>query len=204
LPGLTKSRILKRIENVVAKSDVQLVSAAFVGEATDLPCRCTMVFPGGSRRVYNLYFWTVGHGGRSRRKGEYRIQTKLKTNRRLRVETGTTILLGYYNESLDRSGRAEGNTPPDGMEVYVAWDAAQHLRLGASSSCQVPFSLMYEAYLNGKACRKRRVASGDDEIIYGLRPEYLTSYLRAASGGHTTVALHELSPAYLSRAPATD
>jgi hypothetical protein len=204
LPGLTKTRILKRIEDVLGNSDAELVSAAFVGEGTDLPCRCTILFRGGSRREYNLYFWTVGHGGRSRSREEYRIQTKLKTDRRLRVDAGTTILLGYYHESLDRTGRAQGNSPPKGMEVFVAWDAVHHLHLGTSSSCQVPFRIMYDAYLKGKACVKRSLASGDDETICALRPEYLTSYLRAASGGHARVALHDLSPAYVIHAPSAD
>ncbi|HUW95204.1 MAG TPA: hypothetical protein VMW58_05415 [Anaerolineae bacterium] len=201
MPGLTKARILERIQNVLIDSNAQLLNATFIGKSADLPCRCTVVFRGGSRRHYDLYFWTIAHGGRSRRRDEYRIQIKLKIDRRLRVDAGTTVLLGYYHETLDRSGRARGNTPPDGMEVFVAWDALYHLRLGASSSCQVPFSVMYDAYLNGKACVRRSLASGDDELVYGLRPEYLSSYLRAASGGHAAVVLHELSPAYLTRAP---
>ena len=169
-----------------------------MGTGADLPWWCHLQFGDGSQREYGVYFWTVSHGGKTRSVDEYRIQTKLKTDRQLRVGSGTIILLGYYHASVDRSGRAVGNHPPDGMEVFVAWDALHHLRLGASSSCQVPFPLMYDAYLKGKACITRRLDPHAKESIFAFRPQYLASYLRMVSGGHDRVSVDALSAAYVT------
>lgn len=123
---------------------------------------------------------------------EYRIQTKLGTQRRLSFDHGTTILLGYYLESADKVGKEVGNVPPDGMEVFVAWDPAAHLRLGSSSSCQVPFDLLRKGFDWGVAANSRRLSDGSEETIVTLRPEFLGDYLQAASGGHHKVDTAEL------------
>lgn len=196
MPGLRKGFITKLIIDVLERSQVRVLRMRPVNSASDLPWQCIVEFRNAFRREYNIYFWTVSHGGKSRSVDEYRIQTKLKVDRQLRVDRGTTILLGYYHESLDLSGRAVGNRPPDDMEVFVAWNALQHLRLGASSSCQVPFPLMYQAFLRGKACYLRRLADENRETILAFRPEYLSSYLEMASGGHNRVIIGALSPGY--------
>ena len=198
MPGLRKAWILQRIRDVLERSQVQLVRESLVGRTGDLPWQCGVEFTDGSWREYNLYFWTVGHGGKSRSVDEYRIQIKLSVDRHLRIDKGTTILLGYYHEAVDRSGRAVGSRPPDGMEVFVAWDALRHLRLGESSSCQVPFSLMYQAYLRGKAIGARSLAANEKEMILAFRPEYLSSYLRLSAGGHNRVDVSALCPAYIA------
>lgn len=117
---------------------------------------------------------------------------KLKTERQLRVDQGTTILLGYYNRSLDVVGPNLGVDPPEGMEIFVAWDALQHLHIGASSSCQVPFSLMYDAYTRGKALMERRLSEENTEQVIAFQPKYLGSYLAHASGGHRFVSIDKL------------
>jgi hypothetical protein len=136
-----------------------------------------------------MYFWTVSHGGRARPLKEYRIQVKLKDRRSLDFGNGTTLLLGYYTRGNDHVGRDLGNDPPADMEVFVAWDPIQHLALGASSSCQVPYDLMFKAYLEGLSESERRCADGSLEEVFAFRPELLPRYLREAAGGHNRVTL---------------
>jgi len=158
-----------------------------------LPVRLIVTDERGLTRTYLVYVWTIGHGGKSRTQDEYRIQAKLPVGRDLTVGGGTTLLLGYYHEEADRAGRELGNTPNDGMEIFVAWDASKHLRVGTSSSCQVPFGLMDDARLVGSAWLDRRIAHGERETVIALRPEMLAKYLSLASGGHTFVSPGDLT-----------
>ena len=132
--------------------------------------------------------WTIGHGGRSRSPNEYRIQTKLDDSPEFIFgESATTVLLGYYHASLDVSGKAIGNSPSSDMEIVVAWNPLMHLRLGASSSCQVPFELLDRSRLLGVAEGQRELANGELENVIAMRPEYFAQYLAVASGGHQFV-----------------
>jgi len=187
MPGVKKSAIARRISEALSAGGCEVLVEGLVGPKGDLPWQCEAVFPDGSRRTFRLYFWTISHGGRTRSQDEYRIQAKLKTARRLEFGLGTTLLLGYYLESEDRVGRAEGNSPTKGMEVFVAWDPLQHLRVGASSSCQVRFDLLHQAYLHGIAMADRRIADGVLEQVVAVRPEHLWRYLRSAAGGHNSL-----------------
>ncbi len=146
----------------------------------------------GARRRYRFYVWTVGHGGLARPKNEYRIQTKLKVEASLQFGSGTTVLIGYYRRDVDIAGIKAGNEPPRDMEVFVAWDPVKHLRPGASSSCQVPFSTMYEAYLVGLSASQRKLADGSAELVLSFRPEYLAPYLLLAAHGHESVTRENL------------
>ncbi len=82
------------------------------------------------------------------------------------------------------------------MELFVAWDPLQRLRFGESPSCQVRYSLMYEAFLKGKAHSWRQLSADTRELVLAFRPEYLSSYLRAASGGHSLTVIEDLAPAF--------
>lgn len=194
LPGLRKTVIADRVSTYLSSNGATVEESDFVGERSSLPWRCRLLYPDLTERTYDFYMWTVSHGGRSRRKGEYRIQTKLDNADRLEVSGGTTILAGYYNESVDRSGKVAGNSPPPGMEVLVFWDAMEHLNVGVSSSCQVPFETLYDAYLTGAAGYRRSLGGGRSETILAMRPEYALSYLHAASGGHSFVDVSDLAP----------
>lgn len=194
LPGLRKTVIAARVEECVSGAGVSVEESEFMGVRSSLPWRCRLMYPDLTERTYDFYIWTISHGGRSRRKDEYRVQTKLEFSDSLGVADGTTILGGYYNESVDRGGKQAGNTPPPGMEVLVFWDAIEHLNLGASSSCQVPFETMYQAYLSGYSTHERSLGNGRSETIIAIRPEYVASYLRAASGGHDLVDVSDLAP----------
>ena len=196
MPGLRKTEISKRILEILERSVARVIESSFADAADYLPWYLTIELSNRKIRDYSLYFWTVSHGGKSRSVDEYRIQTKLKADKELRVQDGTTLLLGYYHERVDASGRAVGNVPPEGMEVLVAWNALEHLRLGSSSSCQVSFEVMYDAYLTGKACTTRVLPENSRETVFAFRPEYLSSYLDAASGGHQRVQLASLRPAF--------
>lgn len=185
MAGLRKPRIADRIATSLEESGVSVDEARFTGLGEELlPWNCLLRFSGAVKRRYSMYFWTIGHGGRSRSQTEYRIQTKLGTQRRLSFQHGTTILLGYYLESEDKVGKDLGNEPPSGMEVFVAWNPVGHLRLGSSSSCQVPFAALTEAHEWGGAVVNRKIAGGVQETVFCMRPEHLDVYLRMASGGH--------------------
>jgi len=184
MPGLSKTALADRLAKGLFQGGARMGRAEFSGPRGHLPWLITVESAERSPRDYRVYMWTIGHGGRTRSQDEYRIQTMLPDKRTLEFGRGTTVLLGYYDERVDRSGRAAGNQPPAGMEVVVAWDAVQHLRVGASSSCQVPFTLMENAYFNGVAARARRLAEDEVEQVIAMQLDYLAGYLLEAAGGH--------------------
>jgi len=172
---------------VVSSAGCSISTEGFLGSQRDLPWACVVEFPSGISRRYSMYFWTVSHGGRARPVTEYRIQVKLKDRRSLDFGKGTTLLLGYYTRTSDWVGRDLGNHPPVDMEIFVAWDPIHHLALGASSSCQVSYDLMFKAYIEGVGESERRCADGSVETVFAFRPELLPRYLREAAGGHNRV-----------------
>jgi hypothetical protein len=192
MPGIRKAEIALRIRDALVRGGLAVQDKGFVGSRNDLPWVCEIGFSEHSRRVFHMYFWTVGHGGRTRSQNEYRIQAKLKVERRLHVGNGTTLLLGYYDEALDLAGKAAGNDPPPGMEVFVAWDPIQHLRVGESSSCQVPFNTLYAAFLDGVASYDRRCNDGSIEQVLAFRAENMAEYIRATTAGHSRVQPQKL------------
>jgi len=166
-------------------ADAEVLSWAFDGPRGRLPLHCVFRFDREVPREFDLYFWTISQGGRLRPLSEYRIQAKLPDGAsNLRFGNGVTALLGYYVAGEDRSEASrEVNVPPE-MELFVAWDAAAHLKVGKSSSCQVAYSLMYEAYLQGRAQMNRTLASGSRETVVAFRPARLSEYLRTAVRSH--------------------
>ena len=185
MPGLKKPEIANRLTRFLVQSNVNIHSAEFSGVNKDLPWRVLIEFQTHTVRKYEIYMWTISHGGRTRSKDEYRIQIILEDGaNRLDFGFGTTLLLGYYDERSDSVGRSVGNMPTPSMEIIVAWDPIRHLRVGASSSCQVQFDILEEAYRKGVATRKRSLSQGESEQIIALRPEYFASYLAEVSGGH--------------------
>src|SRR5262249_6944529 len=104
MPGLRKTRLAEIIRTIVSQS-AEVRESEFIGPGGDLPGRCDLEWPTGIERQFIVYVWTIGHGGKSRSQQEYRIQTKLKLPRPLQFEGGITLLLGYYDASLDGAGR---------------------------------------------------------------------------------------------------
>ena len=184
MPGIRKQSIVARLEEAIRGCNTVIHHSNLAPERR-LPWTIDLEFPNNIRRQYRSYVWTIGHGGKSRSPNEYRIQTKLDDSPVFIFgESATTILLGYYHASLDGSGKAVGNKPPSDMEIVVAWDPLLHFRLGASSSCQVPFELLDKSRLFGVAQARRELASGEVENVIAMRPEYFSQYLAVASGGH--------------------
>jgi restriction-modification system family protein len=192
VPGLRKTDLCLRVKQALESGDIQVSEASFVGAGDDLPWRCEVRIRGYIRRTFLIYIWTIGHGGRSRPADEYRIQAKLKTGRDLRFRDGVTVVLGYYRADLDSIGRGMGNNSPSDMEVFVAWDSSHHSIVGASSSCQVRFALLYEAYLKGAAVTERRTRGGSVECVFALRPERVPLYFEEVLGGHSSVSIDRL------------
>ena len=185
MSGLKKVEIANRLTRFLVQSNVKIRSAEFSDENKDLPWRVVIEFQNHMVRKYAIYMWTISHGGRTRSKYEYRIQIILKNGvNRLDFGFGTTLLLGYYDERSDYVGRSIGNLPSLGMEIIVVWDPIRHLQVGASSSCQVQFDTLEEAYRKGIATRKRLLPQGESEQVIALRPEYFAGYLAKVSGGH--------------------
>lgn len=191
--GLSKIEISKRILRHLTSSNVVIQSATFSGSRNGLPWKIIVEFPNCTLRRYEIYMWTVGHGGKTRSVDEYRIQTKLKDGvRNLDFGFGTTLLIGYYDERTDRAGRSVGNLPVKGMEVIVGWNPIQHLRVGSSSSCHVPFHLLEEAYRKGASVRARSLSQSESEQVIAMRSEYFASYLAEAAGGHQFINLERI------------
>jgi hypothetical protein len=196
LPGLQKPAIARVIQDCLDGSAVQVLDARFAYSAAPLlPWLCRVKLPDYGERRYAMYFWTIGHGGRTRSLHEYRIQTKLEGGhpKQLAFDQGTTLLLGYYRSELDTSGRSVGNRNPTDMEVFAAWDALPRLRLGFSSSCQVPLGTLRQAYETGLGLSSRTLPDGSRETVIAVPPRHLDLYLEHASLGHAnldTEALH--------------
>ena len=192
MPGIRKTDLVKRLESMLHVSNA-VVHDSCLAKHGRLPWTVEVEFPNRIRRRYRCYVWTVGHGGKTRSPNEYRIQTKLDANPEFAFgESATTILLGYYHSEFDKSGRAVGNLPPKDMEVLVTWDPLKHFKLGASSSCQVPYSLLESSHFAGVAQRERRLSHGDTENVIAMKPEYLSPYLAVASGGHQFASIEAI------------
>jgi hypothetical protein len=157
-------------------------------DSVGLPWQVSVTFPQGAARRYNLYCYSMGHGGRCRPKSEYRIQVKLGAARKFKFKDGASVLLGYYDVDQDTVGRQMGNVPAADMRVIAAWDPVRHIQIGVSSSCQVTFPVMHQAYLLGAGEKVRKCADGEIETAIVFRPEYLARYLQLASAGHCAVS----------------
>lgn len=187
MPGIRKTEIAARLAGVLRENAFRVVSSGMSGSRrSELPWMCT-VESGARVRGFRCYFWTVTHGGNHRSSSEYRIQTMLSTDeRRLAFGAGTTLLLGYYRASLDAAAERLEHSVPGDMEVLVAWDPTLHIRLGYSSSCQVPWEQLLAAYVDGVSATTRAVTGGTEQVI-AMRLEYFPSYLLEAAGGHDEV-----------------
>ena len=205
MAGLTKPALARLVERHLAGSHVALVSATFAYPAAPLlPWLCHARISDYGERNFAIYFWTIGHGGRTRAQDEYRIQTKLERgDRRLAFDRGTTLLLGYYRSDLDTSGRSVGNNAPNEMEVFAAWDALPRLRLGYSSSCQVPFSTLLRAHQVGFGSCVRSLPGGVVETVIAVPPRHLDLYMEHASLGHQNIDLQSLRRSIALRENAT-
>jgi hypothetical protein len=192
MPGLRKSAIASRIQEVATTSGLTIASAEFCGPHDDLPWVLDISLQALPRRRFCMYFWTISHGGKTRAAEEYRIQTKLKEIVPFHFEMGSTLLMGYYQSSTDRTKSVAEQRTDSQMEVFVAWDATRHLRPGLSSSCQVPYGTMVDAHLAGISQFRRVLADGTTENIIGMRPEYLPRYLMAVSRGHHNLTAEQI------------
>lgn len=192
MSGLRKAALVDRLCAYLEEQDCTIDRAELSGDGGDLPCRLDVTFPQGSKRRYNLYCWTVGHGGRSRSAIEYRIQVKLGKGRQLKFKDASSVLLGYYDVDQDHVGKEMGNRPERDMRVLSAWDPVRHIEVGVSSSCQITFPILHQAYLVGADEKKRRCADGVIETAIAFRPEYLSRYLYLVSSGHEAVTAAKL------------
>jgi hypothetical protein len=192
MSGLRKAALVGRLCAYLQEQDCTIDRAELSGGGGDLPCRLDVTFPRGSKRRYNLYCWTMGHGGRSRSALEYRIQVKLGKARQLKFKDASSVLLGYYDVDQDHVGKEMGNKPERDMRVLTAWDPVRHIEVGVSSSCQITFPVLQQAYLVGTGEKERRCADGVIETAIAFRPEYLARYLYLVSSGHEVVTAAKL------------
>lgn len=192
MPGIRKTVIAERVLSLLNGQGCSALALGFLGFNNDLPWACGVTFADGRQRRYNIYFWTVSHGGKRRPEQEYRIQMKLKADRSLRFEPGTTLLIGYYHNAHDLAGSSTSPTLQPEIEVFVAWDPIHHLAVAGSSSCQVSYDLIQQGYIDGVAASNRRCHDGAVEMVIAFRPELLCRYLKEAAGGHNCVTAHAL------------
>src|SRR5438445_404714 len=93
----TKRALKAIIVELLADQGGAHLCASLQGESGGLPLELEFDVTQAQRRRYQVFIWTIGHGGRTRSLHEYRIQTKLKAGRRLEFRGGTPLLLGYYH-----------------------------------------------------------------------------------------------------------
>ena len=190
MPGILKKVIVKRMIAALEASGASLLDSSF-RSGRHLPWTTRVKLESGEERTYRVYTWSVSHGGRSRAAGEYRIQAKLPGGAGpLEFDRGITLLIGYQSLDPDVS-----NPAAFAHEVFVAWDPLRHLRVGASSSCQVPLAVLAEARISGVGWHMRRTQRGE-EVVVAFRPEYLARYFGEAATGHAY-----LDPAAIKFAP---
>ena len=164
----------------------EVLDSGFANGKESLPFLLTVRFEGGKIQSFDVYLWTICHGGRTRNPNEYRIQLKLEHGNKLERVGGVPLLLGYYEVPS-----AAGGVPHAGS-AFVAWDPLRHLRLGRSSSCQVPLIVIQRAIDRGVELFERPVPSGKETIL-AFRTGRLPAYLRLASAGHNSVPPVEFS-----------
>lgn len=193
MSGLRKAALVNQLCTFLAEQNCIIERADLSSAAGELPCQLDLTFPSGSRRRYNLYCWTMGHGGRTRSAAEYRIQVKLGKGRQLKFKDATSVLIGYYDVDHDHVGKDMGNKPASDMKLIAAWDPVRHIEVGVSSSCQITFPILEQAYLVGVGSKVRRCSDGVMETALAFRPEYLARYLYLLSGGHETVTPAKLT-----------
>jgi hypothetical protein len=63
MPGLRKSRIAQRLLDVVRSAGLEIREADFAGTNDSLPFVLRAMLGLHGERTFNLYFWTVSHGG---------------------------------------------------------------------------------------------------------------------------------------------
>lgn len=192
MSGLRKAALVDRLCEYLREQDCAIDRAELSGDGGDLPCSLDVTFPGGRKRRYNLYCWTMGHGGRSRSALEYRIQVKLGKGRQFKFKDASSVLLGYYDVDQDHVGKEMGNKPERDMRILTAWDPVRHIEVGVSSSCQITFPILHQAYLVGADEKQRRCADGVTETAIAFRPEFLARYLYLVSSGHESVTAAKL------------
>lgn len=185
MAGLRKPELASRFSRCLTESGAVIRRVDWAeGRVGKLPWSCELDLV-GVVHAFRCYFWTVTHGGNHRSNSEYRIQTMVTSeDRRLGFGGSTTVLLGLYDPSLDEVGPLLGHRLEREASVIVAWDPVRHIKLGVSSSCQVQFDQIDEAYLKGTDIRRRPVRDGETETVVAMRPEYLASYFALALLGH--------------------
>jgi len=188
MPRLSKSAIVDRLSTGLVAGGIVVKEASFATHRGGLPWTCTLAFPTGFERSYRCYLWTVTHGGRTRSASEFRVQATLPSAG-LEFSAAATVLLGYYSPS-----HAGADPPPAGSELFVAWDPTLHIGVSYSASLQVPSEVLAEAHLAGAATITRQLASGADENIVALRPEYLGRYFELVPGSHRRIRPSLLVP----------
>jgi len=188
----SKKWIANRILDIVRESSHAVIEGG-LAHPGHLPLTLDIRFNTGQRRSFDLYFWTVSHGGASRSEGEFRIQiTFPRHGQTIRRDRGTVLLLGYHGPmaAVTDDPTASLGTPGSG-DVFVAWDPLMHLRVGKSVSVQVPGEVLREAQVRGVYAHFRKCVAGVETVV-AMRSARLPAYLRLASAGHSSVSPEEL------------
>lgn len=151
---LQKSAMLERICEALLKTgwSVELLSEPKVH-----PAELRMERE-NQRFNVRVYVWNLTHGGKPRSKDELRIQVT-PVNRFDRMPGGQVLILGWNDE----------------LEAFAAFDLDHHTGvLGASASLQISKPTLQTAKQFGIAAR----AKGNNEIVVGLRPDFLGLYVQ--------------------------
>lgn len=154
MPALPPVQIINALEVAFSESGP---SAILVSSKRQNPRR---YYVASGEAFFSLwvYFWTLTHGGGSKRlEDEYRIQlTSVEPPLPLNPN-GPTLLLGY-----------EPN-----ISCFAGFDLRKHQHFSKKSpSIQININALREAVKNGFAFLRK----GNDEIAIGIRPDNLLAY----------------------------
>jgi hypothetical protein len=159
MPGLKKARLMERLcaaltrsNCVVDKAELGTSQALYHGDSISrfrTPASAAITFIAG--------LWATAGAPLSCR---VPYPGEAWNGQQLKFKNAASVLIGYYDYEQDKVGRELGNAPPPDMQIIAAWDAVRHIEAGLSSSCQITFSVLHQAYLTGCDSKTRRCAMG--------------------------------------------
>jgi putative restriction endonuclease len=160
----TVSRILDRQELIdTVLSAIQDSDWSYTlpnGLDYTLPVRIQLT-NGIESQTIAVYIWNISHGGKTRSRGEYRIQIKGPPP----LLTGNnfdTILLGWFEEN----------------QVFAAFDAFKHRNYREGSpSIQVPRQTLDAAVAQPFAFHTKQLTNDGKEVVVAFSKPYFTEYL---------------------------
>jgi putative restriction endonuclease len=159
---LTPKQLNEKLIHVVYECGWQVNYLSLKGEK---PIRM-VIYSGDKYYSLIIYIRNVTHGGASRDSKEYRIQIH-ERNSLITEPDSLTLILGWW----------------DDQELLVGWDVKKHTSPSYSSSLQVSYNALLQAYKNGIS---HYYKEKNNEMVITIKPEFFIHYIENIN------ILHEL------------